>query len=191
MQSEDKDVVERLREALTDARKDQSDHTKDDAKARTFLAGVVDGLKKAVFIAVNLRSQGAAVPEESSERTQQILDDAATAIKIHDGVLRQKKDIERWRSQYFAARDALYQFNYPPDPRLLREIADEIDCGTDCEHGSTEWDTDAHNCSREDRAEGCAAQKASCLREFAKAVEVRNMLSASPVPPKQDGGETT
>lgn len=61
---EEKDVVERLREALTDAQKDCTEHAKDDdIGARKFLAGVVDGLKKAVFIAARLRSQGAAVPE--------------------------------------------------------------------------------------------------------------------------------
>jgi hypothetical protein len=84
------------------------------------------------------------------------------------------------RERYFEARDALYQFNYPPDPKLLREIADEIDCGTNCEHCHTEWDTNAHICSRTESPEGCAFEKANCLREFAKAVEV---CAAAPSPP--------
>lgn len=81
---------------------------------------------------------------------------------------------DEWRQRYFEARDALFQFKYPPDPRLLREIADEIDCGSDCEHGNTEWDTNAHVCSRSERKEGCAGEKASCLRQFADAIGIRS-----------------
>jgi hypothetical protein len=91
-----------------------------------------------------------------------------------------------WRQRYFEARDALFQFKYPPDPKLLREIADEIDCGRDCEHGNTEWDTNAHVCSRSERKEGCAGEKASCLRQFADAIDVcaslqREALGETPV----------
>lgn len=85
-------------------------------------------------------------------------------------------DVVDWRERYFEARDALFQFNYPPDPKLLREIANEIDCGNDCEHGNTEWDTNAHTCSRSDRKEGCAGEKAWCLRQFADAIDVRASL---------------
>lgn len=77
-----------------------------------------------------------------------------------------------WRASYIRARDALYQFQYPPDPKMLREIADEIDCGSDCEHGHTEWDTNAHVCSRSDRGE-CTGEKAWHLRQFADAIEAR------------------
>lgn len=75
-------------------------------------------------------------------------------------------------------RDALFQFDYPPDPTTLREIADEIDCGADCEYGHVEGDTNAHNCSRERRDEGCASAKAWELRQFADAIEThRSLLS--------------
>lgn len=91
------------------------------------------------------------------------------------GKSREDKIIEAWnadRQRFFEARDALYQFKYPPDPKLLREIADEIDCGNDCAHGYTEWDSNAHVCSRSERKEGCAGEKASCLRQFADAIDV-------------------
>ena len=81
-------------------------------------------------------------------------------------------DAVDWRQRYFEARDALFQFKYPPDPKLLRDTAAEIDCGSDCEHGNTEWDTNAHVCSRSERKEGCAGEKASCLRQFADAIDV-------------------
>lgn len=95
------------------------------------------------------------------------------------GKSREDKLIEAWnadRQRFFEARDALYQFKYPPDPKLLREIADEIDCGNDCAHGYTEWDSNAHVCSRSDSKEGCASEKASCLRQFADAIDVRSRL---------------
>ena len=85
-------------------------------------------------------------------------------------------DAVDWRQRYFEARDALFQFKYPPDPKLLRDIAAEIDCGSDCAHGHTEWDTNAHVCSRSDSKEGCDGEKASCLRQFADAIDVRASL---------------
>jgi hypothetical protein len=87
---------------------------------------------------------------------------------------------DEWRQRYFEARDALFQFKYPPDPKLLREIADEIDCGNDCAHGYTEWDTNAHVCSRSERKEGCAGEKASCLRQFADAIDARSRAAVDP-----------
>ena len=100
-----------------------------------------------------------------------------------------KKAWEADRKRFFEARDALYQFNYPPDPKLLREIADEIDCGNDCEHGHTEWDTNAHVCSRADRKEGCAGEKASCLRQFADAIDVRSRLNHAAASEPPESGE--
>ena len=85
-------------------------------------------------------------------------------------------DAVDWRQRYFEARDALFQFKYPPDPKLLRDIAAEIDCGSDCAHVHTEWDTNAHVCSRSDSKEGCDGEKASCLRQFADAIDVRASL---------------
>jgi hypothetical protein len=99
--------------------------------------------------------------------------------RIADGISAISSQIDELRAENRRLRDALFQFNYPPDPKVLREIADEIDCGNDCEHGHVEWDTNAHNCSRERRAEGCSLAKAWELRQFADAVEVRNALNAS------------
>jgi hypothetical protein len=100
--------------------------------------------------------------------------DALTALAGERDELRKALD-ERFE-QYRNARDALFQFNYPPDPKLLREIANEIDCGNDCAHGYTEWDTNAHVCSRSESKEGCASEKAWCLRQFADAVDTRASL---------------
>jgi hypothetical protein len=96
---------------------------------------------------------------------------AAQDKRIADGLASVSGQIDELRAENRKLRDALFQFNYPPDPKTLREIADEIDCGHDCEHGSVEWDTNAHNCSRENRTDGCAASKAWELRQFADAIE--------------------
>jgi hypothetical protein len=95
-----------------------------------------------------------------------------------------------WRASYIRARDALYQFQYPPDPKMLREIADEIDCGADCEHGHTEWDTNAHACSRFDRGE-CTGEKAWCLRQFADAIDARAEIVDPLAPQAPAQGEVT
>lgn len=99
-----------------------------------------------------------------------VLEDAATAIRIHDGVLALKEENRR-------LRDALFQFEYPPDPAMLRDIAEDIDCGSECTFSSVEWDTNAHICSRESRDEGCAGSKAGELRQFADAIETRAALA--------------
>lgn len=114
--------------------------------------------------------------DDGSGLTPSRLEDRSAAAA---GKSREDKLIEAWnadRQRFFEARDALYQFKYPPDPKLLREIADEIDCGNDCAHGNIEWDTNAYVCSRSDSKEGCASEKASCLRQFADALDVRSRL---------------
>ncbi len=108
-------------------------------------------------------------PEMVAAQDQRI---AASIADVSDG-------IERLRAENRKLRDALFQFSYPIDPQTLREVADEIDCGSDCEHGSVEWDTNAHNCSRENKAEGCAFAKACELRLLAEAIETRDALTKS------------
>ena len=102
---------------------------------------------------------------------------AAHNRRLADGIADVSNGIEALHAENRKLRDALFQFNYPIDPKTLREVADEIDCGSDCEHGSVEWDTNAHNCSRENRAEGCAFAKACELRQLAEAIETRNALT--------------
>ena len=106
-----------------------------------------------------------------------ICDEAATLLAaLSTENTRLIEDLRERFDQYCNVRDALFQFKYPPDPKLLREIADEIDCGNDCEHGHTEWDTNAHVCSRADSKDGCASEKASCLRQFADAIDASSRL---------------
>lgn len=81
-----------------------------------------------------------------------------------------------WRTEFLQARDALFHLKYPPCPIMLLQIADEIDCGSGCDFLSTEWDTNAHICSRSDRDEGCAGERATELRDFANAVELRSAM---------------
>lgn len=90
-----------------------------------------------------------------------------------------EKEREEWRQRYFTARDALHPLKYPPDPRMLRSIADEIDCNPGCERGYAEHDTNAFVCSAEDRGE-CGWAKAEELRAFAAAVETRAALAPAP-----------
>ena len=96
--------------------------------------------------------------------------------RIADGISTVSNQIDALRYENRQLRDALFQFNYPPDPKVLREIADEIDCGPECCHSHTGWDTNAHVCSREDSPEGCAASKAWVLRQFADAIETKQAL---------------
>lgn len=102
--------------------------------------------------------------------------------RLAAGIADVSNGIEALRAENRKLRDALFQFQYPIDPKTLREIADEIDCGNSCEFGNVEWDTNAHNCSRENRAEGCAFNKACELRQLAEAIETQTELTV-----KDDG----
>lgn len=110
------------------------------------------------------------------------LEAARDAAVAEAKALREERD--DWRAQYITARDALHPLTYPPDPITLRAIADEIDCGRDCESGYTEHDTNAFVCRKEERGE-CGWSKAEELRAFASAVEARRATLAQPA----DGGK--
>lgn len=111
------------------------------------------------------------------EVTQEMM--AAQDKRIAGSIADVSSGIDALRAENRKLRDALFQFSYPIDPKTLREVADEIDCGHDCEYGSVEWDTNAHNCSRENRQEGCAFAKASELRLLAEAIETQTALTVS------------
>ncbi len=73
-------------------------------------------------------------------------------------------------------RDALWQFQHPEGAvDLLNAIADERDCGSDCERGYTESDTGAFVCSKD--GDGCGWQEAEQLRDLAKAITIRGALT--------------
>lgn len=112
---------------------------------------------------------------EASERANEA-EARTTAAEAQVKEMREERD--KWRDDYFKARDALHPLTYPPDPQMLRAIADEIDCGRDCETGYTEYDTGAFVCRKEDRGE-CGFAKAEELRAFAAAVEIRATLAAT------------
>jgi hypothetical protein len=86
--------------------------------------------------------------------------------------------VNQQRNQIRALHHVAHQFKYPPDAKLLRYIADEIDCGP-CENLNVEYDTGASHCRREEDGE-CPAANAWALREFAKAVEIFQSHSAEP-----------
>jgi len=113
------------------------------------------------------------------EVTQEMM--AAQDKRIADSIADVSSGIEAMHAENRKLRDALFQFSYPIDAKTLREVADEIDCGHDCEYGNVEWDTNAHNCSRENRQEGCAFAKASELRLLADAIETQASLTISTV----------
>jgi len=81
----------------------------------------------------------------------------------------------KWR----ASEAALYEFRYPPCQALLRQIADEIDCGDRCENGGREWDTGAFVCSKAESADGCCFEKAASLRNFATALDTAALAKAA------------
>lgn len=111
------------------------------------------------------------------EVTQEMM--AAQDKRIAESIADVSSGIEALRSENRKLRDALFQFSYPIDPKTLREVADGIDCGQDCPHSSVEWDTNAHNCSRENRSEGCAFAKACELRALAEAIETQTALTVA------------
>lgn len=118
------------------------------------------------------------------EAARTLLHTAAESARLAGEVERLTAERDQWKTQagerfeeYRKARDALYQFNYPPDPRWLRDLAERLDCGSDCEHGHTEYDTNAFVCRKEDSPDGCGSFDAAQLREFAKAIETRAALA--------------
>lgn len=102
-----------------------------------------------------------------------------------------EKERDDWKAtakmrfdQYTEARDGLHALSYPEaNADLLDAVAGEIDCGgneQDCDHVSIEWDTNASNCSRNDRADdkiGCRFDAACELRAQAKALRLKAALS--------------
>lgn len=104
---------------------------------------------------------------------------AAQSKRLADGIASVSNGIDDLRAENRRLRDALFQFTYPPDPKTLREIADEIDCGEDCCRRFYECDTGYTGCSHEDHKDGCAFSKASELRQFAEAIEAQADLRKS------------
>lgn len=95
-------------------------------------------------------------------------DDAFAIANVLTPELRSRFDRMR------AAQDALYHFKYPPDPKMLRAVADRITCGgTGCEHAWHEWDTNAGGCRLSEKEEGCPFEQAEELRAFAAALETQ------------------
>lgn len=128
--------------------------------------------------------------EEQQKRFHEILDSGpratqASVSSLREALANSQAHADDMRKRWRDAENALYQFNYPPDPKMLREVADEIDCGQGCAFGHTEWDTNAHVCSKRD-TEGCAGDNAIQLREFADAIEARAALSGVTQPAKQN-----
>lgn len=63
----------------------------------------------------------------------------------------------------------------------LRAVADQIDCGSDCEQVSPmDWSTGAHECHLSDRGE-CPLDDACQLRDLATALETHAALRAKAV----------
>lgn len=127
-------------------------------------------LSAALFYADDLSAESGTVARHHAVNLAAALRETQRAL----GACERARD--DWRGEFFKARDALFQFNYPPDPITLRSIADEIDCGRDCEVGYTEHDTNAFVCRKEERGE-CGWSKAEELRGFANAIEARAALA--------------
>lgn len=56
------------------------------------------------------------------------------------------------------------------DPATIKAAADEIDCGSDCEHAWHEWDTNAGGCHKSEREGFCPFDIAETLRQLSIAL---------------------
>lgn len=83
-----------------------------------------------------------------------------------------KRTAEHHFEHMRAALDLSYAIKWPADPEFLDLIADQIDCGGECETAWREWDTNATGCTKSDSAEGCPFEHACRLRDFAKAMRI-------------------
>lgn len=82
------------------------------------------------------------------------------------------KEMDRLGRRLSEAQAALWTFqNMPVEPATLRAIADEWECGADCENGHRENDTNAFICSKD--GNGCRWVEAEGLRQMAQAIETR------------------
>lgn len=178
-------------------------------RTREELEALDPELKRVNVESMRLAATGLRVVEEFNKRDQNytpamafgvsalLLDRAAdelTTLRHENKIARQQHAIlhddlevmtaraatnEVLREQIRNLQHVAHQFKYPPDAKMLRYIADEIDCSP-CENLSVEYDTNASHCRKEDDGE-CPAANAWALREFAKAVEI---YSALPSPPQ-------
>lgn len=71
-------------------------------------------------------------------------------------------------------RSSLYSLTYRQvDTDVIRQIADDRDCGRDCEYGGA-------SCPRLDR-DGCALAEADSLRDLAKAIDTANDVTKADI----------
>lgn len=94
-----------------------------------------------------------------------------------------KRTAEHHFGHMRAALDLAYAIRWPADPEFLDLIADQIDCGGECETSWREWDTNATGCTKSDSAEGCPFEHACRLRDFAKAMRIHAWTLAFSPPP--------
>lgn len=78
-------------------------------------------------------------------------------------------------------REALDCRDLFSNPKLMRHIADEIDCGFHCENCWREWDTNAAGCYASEAGKYCPNDLAETLRALAA------ILPDAPAPETGDG----
>lgn len=87
-----------------------------------------------------------------------------------------KRRLDELLQQLRAANSAVHSLtNRDVDTALLRQIADEQDCGANCDYASNS----AAPCPRAE-GDGCHAYDAESLRELAKAIDLGAALAAGP-----------
>ncbi len=118
------------------------------------------------------------------------LDQSAQALEEAE---RERDNWKRTAEHHFghmrAALDLSYAIRWPADPEFLDLIADQIDCGGECDTAWREWDTNATGCTRSDSAEGCPFEHACRLRDFAKAMRIHAWTLAFAPPPESRATE--
>jgi len=110
------------------------------------------------------------------------------AIRERQRVIEERDRFKAWADVQFnrarEAEHAVYMLkaeHLPASIDTLRKVADDIDCGGDCEHVSPmDWSTGVRECHLSDRGE-CPFDDAYALRELASALETHAKFNAAPV----------
>ena len=123
-----------------------------------------------------LHVESGGVKTTTSLRTQEAWD---LALRLSPPL---KARLDEIHKEVRDCRAAMHSLTYRKrETDLLRQIADELDCGPDCETVSPmDWSTGTRECPASDRGE-CGLDKASGLRDLAQAIDIANAATEADV----------
>lgn len=106
----------------------------------------------------------------AKDEVNEILSEAERRIQSAESSLRYFRNLtERQQEAFRKTLQLSYDLEYPISPTLLILIADDIDCGGECDTVWREHDTNASGCSKEEEDE-CPFANAAALRELARTI---------------------